>query len=658
MTFATWAALAVGLLVAVPIAAHLLRRRRAGIVELPTARLLATSPPNARRRSALEDRSLFSIRALAILGLALLGASPFVSCSHLTLARKGGGSVALVFVIDDSLSMRAPIKDGPPRFDRAKQAALELAGAARDGDSIAIVLAGSEPRVALASTTDTDTAKAALAALEAGDRGTDLPGALAIARDLVKNAPQRDRRVVLLSDLADGHSDAPPLSLDGAMLWYPAPELTAASDGDCAIVLAQRTGQRVTVRIVCSPGATAQGRTLDIETEKGSAAKTVVGEDSEAVVIDVPEGADGDLDARLSEGDAISSDDYAPVTEESHDLSIAVVSDTSLTHVETGGPPPVEQALAALDLGRWVHALPSVPDHEEELSKHAGLILDDPPGLTPEERRAVASWVEGGGTLLLALGKRAAEAPLGAGFGSLVPGVVRFRTEPPSGADVTKCGFFGQSAESLAELAPKGRVTLDHDAMDGAELLCSFSDGEPLLVRRVIGRGAVLIVTLPFDLETSDLVLRPAFLSLLDRFAEGARMRGGPRVVEVGQPLVVPGATKLDAKFLSALDKDPEDVTIERHPDALRVPTQRIGRYVLSIDGASDVRAALAPPTEIDLRPRGIAPTALDTSLGGKADQLDAAPYVALGLLGLLVAELALRLWLGRKDEKPAVTRG
>ncbi|HTJ81186.1 MAG TPA: VWA domain-containing protein, partial [Polyangiaceae bacterium] len=130
MTFATWAALAVGLLVAVPVAAHLLRRKRAGLVKLPTARLLSQSPPNARRRSALEDRSLFGVRALAVILLALLGASPFVSCSHLTLSRKGGGSVALVFVIDDSLSMRAPVADGPPRFDLAKKSALELVGAA------------------------------------------------------------------------------------------------------------------------------------------------------------------------------------------------------------------------------------------------------------------------------------------------------------------------------------------------------------------------------------------------------------------------------------------------------------------------------------------------------------------------------------------------
>jgi hypothetical protein len=229
--------------------------------------------------------------------------------------------------------------------------------------------------------------------------------------------------------------------------------------------------------------------------------------------------------------------------------------------------------------------------------------------------------------------------------------VVRFRTDAPAGADVEKCGFFGQSAESLADLSPKGRITVEHDAVENAEVLCTFSDGEPLLLRRTLGRGAIYVTTLPFDLETSDLPVRPAFLTLLDRFSDSARMRGGPRIVEAGQPLAVPGATKLEARFVSGLGAGPTDVAIERGPDAMRVPTQRIGRYMLTLEGSTDARVALAPASEVDLRPRSVVPSALDASLGGKTDQLDAAPYVALGLLGLLVAEIALRLWLGRKDE-------
>src|SRR5829696_9575826 len=102
MSFLTAAALLVALLVAAPIAAHLLRRKQAEERPFPPARLVPATPPQARRRSALEDRMLFAVRAVAVVALALLGATPFVRCSKLSLSRQGGASVAMALVIDDS----------------------------------------------------------------------------------------------------------------------------------------------------------------------------------------------------------------------------------------------------------------------------------------------------------------------------------------------------------------------------------------------------------------------------------------------------------------------------------------------------------------------------------------------------------------------------
>ena len=47
MSFLTALALLVGLLAGAPVAAHLLRRRRASEIALPTASLLAATPPTA-----------------------------------------------------------------------------------------------------------------------------------------------------------------------------------------------------------------------------------------------------------------------------------------------------------------------------------------------------------------------------------------------------------------------------------------------------------------------------------------------------------------------------------------------------------------------------------------------------------------------------------
>lgn len=190
MSFLTLVALGIAVLVAAPYLAHRLRRRRADEVPFAPARLVPPSPPKARRRSRLEDRSLFAIRAVSIVALALLGASPLVRCSRLALSR-GGASVAVAIVLDDSMSMRA--KDGTvarTRFERAKEGAQEILAALREGDAAAIVLAGAPSRVGLAATTDIAAAKAALEGVTASDRATDLDGALTIAQTLVGELPR------------------------------------------------------------------------------------------------------------------------------------------------------------------------------------------------------------------------------------------------------------------------------------------------------------------------------------------------------------------------------------------------------------------------------------------------------------------------------------
>src|SRR5258706_1324265 len=171
MRFVTVFALAVALLVAAPYLAHRLRRRRADERAFAAAHMVPPAPPRARRRSQLEDRALFGTRALAVLALALLGASPLVRCSRLSLTREGGASVALAIVIDDSMSMRAPDASGKrSRFDRARTGARELLASAREGDAVAIVLAGAPSRVALAATTDLGAARAAIETLAPSDR--------------------------------------------------------------------------------------------------------------------------------------------------------------------------------------------------------------------------------------------------------------------------------------------------------------------------------------------------------------------------------------------------------------------------------------------------------------------------------------------------------
>ncbi len=647
MTFLTFLALGVAVLVAAPYLAHRLRRQRADEVPFAPARLVPPTPPKARRRSRLEDRSLFGIRAAAIVALALLGASPLVRCSRLALSR-GGASVAIAIVIDDSMSMRAKDESGKTRFERAKKGAEEVLASLRDGDAAAIVLAGAPARVGLAATTDISAARAALEGVGESDRATDLDGALAIARTLVGELPQIDRRVVVLSDLADGKPDAPPLGEGGdtaVRVWVAMPELSnelsKATASDCGILSADRAGARARVRFACSVPQAAAGREVQIKDGEKVVASSPFPQTALGEVM-VPFAGDDarELYVVLSGSDAIAADDRALLVVESGPAALAVVGDRNDDAVSTGGAPVVEQALAALHIEMAVRPLPQVPDRREDTVPFAAMIVDDPPGFTPEQRHALSAFVDRGGVLVLALGRRAASAPLGATFEPFLSHAVTFAPTPAQaqGADpASGAPFVGEAAASLGDLGANGRATLAQDDAAAFESVLKWSDGAPLALRRARGRGEVWLTTLSFSVDASDLPLRPGFLSLLDAIVVDAKEHSAPLRGDVGVPWAFAGAKQVEAEGpggrLAALRGD----------GALRVVPTLIGPYRLTVDGAKELRVAAPAQRELDLRPRAVAPSATSSSLGGGVSVVDASWTIALALLALVAAELVVR---------------
>ena len=663
MTFLTLFALAIAGLVAAPYVAHRLRRQRAEPHPFAPARLVPPTPPKARRRARLEDRGLFAIRAASILALALLGASPLVKCSRLALSRSGT-SVAVAIVLDDSMSMRVVDASGRSRFQRAQEGAREILGALRDGDAAAIVLAGSPARVGLAATTDVSAARAALDGIVESDRGTDLDGSIAIARTLVSELPQIDRRVIVLSDLADGKSDAPPLG-EGASLpvWVAMPELragstTGAAAEDCGVLAADRAGTRARVRFACSTPQAATGREVQIkdgdkvlaqtplpQTQMGEATLTVVGDETR------------ELTAQLTGKDAIASDDRAVVVVEAGPAALAVVGDRTEEAVATGGAPVIEQALAALHVDMAVRPIPQVPDRREDTASFAAIIVDDPPGFTPEQRHALGAFVESGGVLLVALGRRAAAAPLGANFEPLLGQAVGWDSSPAAGVDVASgASFFGEAASSLADVAPKGRAKLAEQDVSAYEPLLKWSDGATLVGRRARGRGDVWIATLPFSVEASDFVLRPGFLALLDAFVAEAKQRATPRRGDVGVPWAFAGARQVEVVGPTGT------IPVTRDEGTLRVVPFLAGAYKVTIDGSKELRVAAPLAREIDLRPRAVTPTSTSSALGGGVAIVDVSWMVALGLLALVAAELLMRALSNRprfaEESKPVGESG
>jgi hypothetical protein len=663
----TWAALFIGLLVAAPLVAHLLRRRPPDEQAFAPARLVPATPAVAHRRTALEDRLLLAVRALAVLGLALLGATPFVRCERLALARPTGASIALAIVIDDSMSMRVPLEEGgPTRFERAHRAAEELLQNLEPGDAVALVVAGRPARVVLASTTSVDAARAMLAKVTQSDRGTDLESAVQIAGELLRELEHVDKRVAVLSDLADGKHDTALSVPEGVKLWIPLDDIRGPHH-DCALVRADRTGGRTTARVACSPGVPAPSDKprrvmLKAGNETLVDAPLRLDGDNADVELDLPEGkrdayAHVQLTAALEGADAIAADDACPVVSSGGQLRIGIVSDETATRVATGGPPPVEQALKALELGAQLQPLPAVPDRTEELEPIGLLIVDDLPGLTPSQRREVGTWVEEGGVLLITLGPHAAAAPLGSGFAPMLPAIVRWDRKGADGIDIKNDLVFGEASAGLDALEARGRARLDIERDAELRTLAAWKDGAPLLLEHHLGRGVAYSLTLPFSTQESDFALRPGFLALLLRLVETARSLGGTARTPAGTPWQLDGFREVEVARVGTRD---ELVTLELDEapgGGKRVTPELAGLYRLVLDGNTAFRVASFDETEVDLRPRPLTDPGDQEAMGGLRAAVDISRYVALVLVALMTLELGLRLRrraARRRAEAPA----
>ncbi len=653
MSFLSALALFGSLLAVLPFVAHRLRRRAAAPKPFGPVHLLSRSQPEARRRARLEDRGVFAVRVLSVLVLALLGASPFVRCSRLSLSR-GGASVALALVVDDSLSMRA--RDvAPSRFAKAKDGALDLLSSLREGDEVAIVLAGAPPRVALSATSDLDAVRAALMALTPSDRSTDLEGALALSRGVLASRPHVDKRIVLLSDGADGNHAKAPLGAEGDIaLWNALPALGKVVQ-DCAVVSADRAGRKVQVALACSEGGSAEGRKLELLRGDKVLQTVDVGKDAAQVVLGLADDDPADLDARLSPPDLIPEDDVAPVMNQVRTSALAVISEASREGGGAAGSPLVEQALRALPLNLPVRSLPVLPDQAIDLRSFAGIVIDDPPGFTPEQRRALSDYMNEGGLLLLALGRRAESAPLGASFDPILAShitVLAAETDNAKQGELAPArdARFAEAALQLRALAPKARTRLGAEDDKSLTVDLAFADGLRFLGHKSVGKGVAYVLSLPLRVEESELPLRPGFLMLLDRFAEESQAHLVPERITVGAFWSFP---RSEAAVVTG-PSGPVPAPLGTEGTLFRAYPPTAGRYHVVAGARKDERAAQISPAELDFRPRAVATQGGPGPASAAQGKLDVSWAFALGLLALMTVELVLRMLARQRGQTPA----
>src|SRR3954470_5126775 len=203
---------------AVPIAIHLIGRRRARVVTFAALDFLMATRRRTARKFRLRERLLLACRALACAAVAVALAKPYTSCE-----RKGPqvtrGPQAAVLVIDDSFAA-GYVVDGKPWLKRATDEARRVLAQLGPEAEVAIVRSSEGANHPTELTRDHLRLRDQLLALEPSSRPADTTRALTRAAQLLAASSHARKTVFLISLAAKTgfHGDESPWGKDGPAL--------------------------------------------------------------------------------------------------------------------------------------------------------------------------------------------------------------------------------------------------------------------------------------------------------------------------------------------------------------------------------------------------------------------------------------------------------
>ena len=650
-------------LLGLPIYVHLLRQYKQTPIPFSSLMFFERRTQSSIKHRRLKYYLLFSLRCLFILLLLLAFARPYIHST--TIARAGGGRT-MIFAVDNSFSMRQD-----DRFANAKKAALDQINAMHQDDRGQVVSFGGPGRLLSDMTSDRAALRAALEALQVGDDASSYAELSRVLRSTAES---------LKADI-DAHvfTDAQKSSLPAAFA-----DLRLDSGTKLEMhVVTDKGIPNWTVENVDAPRRvfdTKKVRTVatiaGFNTEEATRKVTLLANGKELAAKDVKVPANGRatveflaLDApygltrceiRIDSADLFPQDNQWLFSVERADPKPALIvrseTDTASTlYLRTALESSSEAAFTLESMGPIQAANANIP-------KYAFVVLSDPGPLPEKLTDALAKYVQGGGSVLLTIGKNAIAGrhlPLAdlqfLGLHTIFPDreapltVTSADSSYPSFSRAQNWGgveFFQAAKLQLPQSSPETRVA------------AKLSDGSPLLIDRRVGGGHVLVFASAFDNISNNLPLEPVWLPFIDQTAHEMGGIGAPPAnykvgsfvelrteKEKGVPVEITGP---DNKRLLSLSESTNATTFQFAWQGFFDVRRANGREELASVNADRRESdfSLVPQETLDLwKNTGIAPKASSGPAQSAASQDDKAElwwWVLAMLAVLAVAESVL----------------
>jgi aerotolerance regulator-like protein/VWA domain-containing protein len=598
----------------IPIVLHLLKRPPEQRVRFAAVMFLKTAPVEHTSRRRLREWLLLTLRVTALVLLALAFARPFFRA-----ANAGGATGTTVVALDTSFSMSAP-----GRFDRAKALAKDAVRNAISGDDVALVTFSDRASVVVRPTPDRATAAAAIDAAAPGFGSTKYRAGLNAAGSLVAG---RRGAIVVVTDLQESgwdageHASVP----DGTRVEIrdvgAPPENLAITglrvDSDRVIATIRNTGSRsrqVRARLgidgkqAAETSVTVEARaSADAVLSTVRARATVSATDGgvAAVTIDDPAGIQADNVRYALISNATTRPTVLVATATGDLVRDAFYLQHALAAGQSAQSTPEVAGVSAAKLSAWT---------EDQVARHAVVVLLSTRGLEPRARQTLASYVAAGGGLLVAAGPdvdgdvvadvlgagarlHIVSAKRGAGLDGSRSAATSWTLAP---ADLRHPIFraFGAEVASLGLVAFRTAVRIDGPA---CQTLAKFTSGDAALVECAAGDGHALVVASDLNNQWNDFPLRASFVPFVHemvRYLSTSRDRAGEYVVgdvPAGVP-PVPGVAVAPSPRASRSRARGVVVNVDsRESDPSRISTDEFQAAVTQLKdaGAAETRAGV-----------------------------------------------------------------
>ena len=580
---------------AIPVIIHLINRRKAKRIVFPALAFLLRSKQELARRLKIKQFLLLAARIGIFIFLPLAMAQPFIDCGNQAQNASGRLPVSVVLVIDDSASMSYQ-HGSDELFEEAISEAEKLLRNLRPWDEVALVWAHDPPTTAIGTFTDDRSAiRQAFRAHESSDYASDLPAALAVARDIQSTSQLPARRTLVFTDNThaawndltthpeslrglgevDIHAVGPQERTNVAITAINATPSTDGSTGSywISVDLAYFGDDSFEIPVSLLINRESIATSLVAVSPQETVLQTGF-----THVFEEQNTSSFEIEAVLEEPEGITADNSMHmILQLDRSLRVLLINGDARGVTYNDELFYLEHALqASMEGSRTIESTVVTANAfaGSSLNEFDAVVMANVATLPRSEVQRLHDFVSSGGGLFITSGENIDPDRWNTLFRDLLPKPIRSitllteRDDPDASIKATHLGtvdtmhpifrvFNLPGGESLQSISAFSYVLLEPNAEDDARVLANYGDGGPALLERTIGQGRVLFWTTSIDFDWSDFPIRTAYLPFIHRVLSYLGRRGANAAgqVTVGSRTVL-NAEALEPERLIVLDPE------------------------------------------------------------------------------------------------------